>query len=175
MAEAEKETPRSFKDNRGRSWIVSITANDLKRVRLATGIKLGSLTEDQLKPLAELLSDTEQFIDVLYLLCQEQAEKIGASDADFGRAMVGDHIDDAATAFLRALADFSPSRVRTTLLNLAEKGLIAVERLGAKAAKELESITPEMIEGAIESMLKNSAANSRGSVGSIPAPLLSAN
>lgn len=174
----EQSGPRTFTDNAGRKWIVAITAADLKRVRLATGIRLDALIENRLRPLAELLGDLERFVNVLYLLCQSQAAEKKLSDEDFGRALVGDHIEEARDAFTRALADFSPSRIRRTLLNLAEKGAIAAERLGAIAEKELEAITPEMIEKGIMEMVstaKSSALNLPASVEWIPAPSRSAN
>lgn len=151
----DKQEPRTFSDNQGRKWIVSITAADLKRVRLATGVRLDSLIEDRLQPLARLFSDIEQFVNVIYLLCESQADKLKLTDVDFGRAMVGDHIEEARDSFVRALADFSPSRIRKTLLDLATKGNIAVDRMSEAAAKELEAITPEMIEGAMMDMVRS--------------------
>lgn len=177
----DKLEPRTFKDNEARTWVVAITSADLKRVRLQTGIKLDALISDGLKPLHALLSDVEQFVDVLYLLCQSQAEKLNVSPEDFGRAMVGDYIDEAGQTFVRALADFSPSRIRTALLDLATKGTIAAKRIEARASAELEKLTPEMIEEAIEKMIaekltpKSSVINSPDSAELILTPAVFAN
>lgn len=112
--------PRSFTDTAGRTWPVTITVTDLKRVRQLTGIELGKLT---LQGLAELVADPATFADVLYVLVKDEADRLGVSDVSFGRALSGDVMEAAALSFWRAWADFCPSQTRQVVLGLAARAM----------------------------------------------------
>jgi hypothetical protein len=105
-----------FRDQTGRAWIVNVTVPDLKRVRESTGEALGKM---DLQKLLEMVADPERFVDVLFALVGGQ--RVDVTGEDFGRSLGGDSLESAQTVFLRAWADFCPSRGRTLLLTLAEK------------------------------------------------------
>jgi len=97
----------TFKDNASRTWSLSITIDSIKRVRQELDFNLTRSDFD--KMLQELLGDPVQLCDVIFCLIKPEAEKNNVSDADFGRAMAGDTIEQAATALLEELADFTPN------------------------------------------------------------------
>ena len=71
----------SFKDRTGRVWQVEITVHSLRQVRQQLNVNLATLTEDNFSGLNALFSDVELLVNVLYLLCRDQAEKDEAGNA----------------------------------------------------------------------------------------------
>lgn len=127
----------SFKDTAGREWTVAIDPWGIKQVRAKTGVHLGKLLEDKLAKYAELVSDPELLVDVIFVLCSEQAEKRNVTDEQFGRALGGDALEEATAAFVQAFSDFCPSRLRTILKAIHAK---AATVQTAATAKALEAI-----------------------------------
>jgi hypothetical protein len=122
-------TGQTFTDSAGRTWLVEVNAWQLKRVRQALGVELGKMSIDQL---AKLVTDPEPFVDVLFVLLKDQAEKLPLTDEEFGRGLGGDGLESAVVAFWRAWADFCPSQTRPLMLRLA---------------KEAEAMTAEAVAG----------------------------
>ncbi|MCS7168066.1 MAG: hypothetical protein RMI91_11980 [Gemmatales bacterium] len=81
------------------------------------------MLDDHFKGLGQLLGDPVKLVDVLYVLCQDEANARQVSDEDFGRAMFGDAAHRATEAFLQQLIDFFPSprgpQALTTILTEA--------------------------------------------------------
>ncbi|MDW8266762.1 MAG: hypothetical protein RMJ52_15670, partial [Gemmataceae bacterium] len=96
-----------------------------KRVHGRLLINLYQLLDDHLKGLGELLGDPVQLVDVLYVLCQGEANVRQVSDEDLGRVIFGDAIHRATEAFLQELIDFFPDprgrQALTTILTEARK------------------------------------------------------
>lgn len=128
----------TFADTAGRKWVVSVTVADLKRVRQETDVELGKLPVDKL---AELMADPERFVDVLWVLVQDQAAKVGVTPEQFGRSLGGDALEAADRAFWRAWADFCPRQTRRLMLGLAEKAEAERERAVDRALEELAKPT----------------------------------
>ena len=120
---------KTFQDNEERTWDPAINVDAVKRVKALLEVDLLDVVEGTL--LERLVGDPVLLCDVIYALCKPQADADGVSDEDFGRAMAGDVIDDATTAFLENLVDFFPLRRR----RLLEKALAKHERLEAMAMK----------------------------------------
>jgi hypothetical protein len=131
---------KAFRDTEGREWLIAIHVAQHKRVRDLTGVDLYGLVDNKFEGLSALLGDPAQFVDVLYVLCRDQAEKRGLSDWDFGSAMAGDAILSARDAFLAELGDFFPDpRVRAGFAKLIETSRkyqeMSLDRLAEMAAK----------------------------------------
>jgi hypothetical protein len=108
------------------------------------GIDLYALVDDGFKSLSKLVSDPVTLADVLYCLCKDQAEKQSISDEDFGRALAGDAITQAADAFVEELIDFFPdARARASLRKAIEAGKTVRDKVLSHAEKILDSIDPE--------------------------------
>ena len=134
----------SFVDNSRRTWEVAINVAAVKRIRGLLGIDLYALVDDGFKSLSKLVSDPVTLADVLYCLCKEQANKQSISDEDFGRALAGDAITQAADAFVEELIDFFPdARARASLRKAIEAGKTVRDKVLSHAEKILDSIDPE--------------------------------
>lgn len=112
--------PQRFTDERGREWRLAIDVPTIKRIRDELSIDLLRCLEDQ-TVLSRLVDDVVQLVDVLWLVCRDQAEGAGIDDVEFGRRLVGDAIDRAVTAFLAALCDFFPPAKRAVMRRILDK------------------------------------------------------
>ncbi len=161
----------TFKDNADRTWVVSINVNSVKKCRGVLQVDLYGLVDDGFEKLAKLLGDPVTLVDVLYVLCRSEADARGVSDEDFGRAMAGDALDHAATAFLEELTDFFPDpRVRAALRRVMEAGRKVQARLMDHLTTTLDGIDPD---SEAEKLIASSGT-SRGPSGSTPDPSPSA-
>lgn len=156
--------PTAFTDAAGRRWVVTINAHTMKRVKAATGVEIARFTDNKFRKLGELLGDIEKFIDVLFVCLEDSARERNVSDEDFGRGLGGDAIDDAADAFVRAFADFSPRQCRKPLLALAKKGREYAAKVSQAAVEALGQIDVATLP--LPSI--NSAASSPESADSTP-------
>jgi len=140
---------KTFRDNAGRTWTVSINVDAIRRVRSELGVNLMEAVEGGL--LERLASDPVLLCDVLYVVCRPEAEARSVADEDFGRAMAGDAIEHATTALLEDLVDFFP-RGRRRVLSKALTKLQAVEARAVEYA-EARLDDPEL-ERRIEACLQ---------------------
>lgn len=156
---------KPFIDNANRTWTVTVNVDAIKRVRSLLGIDLLKVLDDGCKLLAELHDDPILLVDVLYCLCKPQADLQNVTDEDFGRAMYGDAIFNAHTAFIEELGDFFPSaRQRAAIRKVIGKTNQVVERLLDHAEREIEGVDPE----AVATKLIVSSGNSQASSDSTP-------
>ena len=164
---------RTFRDTAGRSWNLALNVYAVKKVRDLLNVDLLDLGGED-KPekglLFRMVSDPILLVDLLYVVCQDQAEQSGVTDEQFGQAMAGDVIDLATKAFLEELADFTPSprdRARAKKVIDATWKLIdrAQDLLDAKA----DRVIPAAVEAAL-SALGNSSTSSPDSSEPTPAP-----
>ena len=148
---------KTFNDNAGRTWTVTVNVDAIKRVKSLLSVNLMEAVEGKL--LERLVSDPVLLCDVIYAVCKPEADAKGVSDEDFGRSMAGDAIDLATTAMLEELCDFFPIGRRTLL----RKALVKLRKLESMvlAAAEARLESPE-----IERQLRETIAG--GSVGSLP-------
>ena len=124
---------KTFKDNAGRSWTVSVNVAAIKRVKSLLDVNLMEAVEGDL--LEKLSTDPVLLCDVVYAICKPEADAQGVTDEQFGQAMAGDAIEHATTALLEELIDFFPLAKRQVLHKALEK-LRTVE---AKAAAYAEA------------------------------------
>ena len=161
----------TFADHTGRVWTVTIHVTAVKRVRAMAGVDLYGLVDEKLEGIAKLLSDPCGLVDVLYVLCKDEADKLGVSDEDFGRSLGGDSLERASTAFLEELTDFFPDpRVRAGMRRVMSAGHQLAGRLIDLAMIKLDGIDLDEEAG----RLIASSGNSRESSDSTPDPLPSA-
>ena len=169
---------RTFNDNAGRTWSMTLNVWTVKKVRDLLGVDLldlGGEPASAQKPglLFRLIADPVLLVDVLYVVCKDQADGASVTDEQFGRAMGGDAIDAATKAFLEELADFTPSprdrararKVIATTWAMIEK---AQDVLDAKAEKELPAAVETLL--AEMSALGSSSTSSPDSSAQTQAP-----
>lgn len=102
----------AFKDNKSRTWELTITVADLDRVLKGADFDLTAVLKNDYKPLLELLDDPRKLTGVLWTLCEKQAEKLRVEPEEFGSGLAGDVLEAAWTAFKDELLFFIPNRSR---------------------------------------------------------------
>ena len=95
---------KTFNDNAGRTWTLSVNIAAVKRVRSLLDVDLLELADGKL--LERLVGDPVLLCDVIYCLLKPEADAAQVGDEDFGRAMAGDAIDCATEALLEELVAF---------------------------------------------------------------------
>ena len=156
---------KTFQDNAGRQWTVTINVDAIRRVRSLIGVNLPDVLDDGCKLLAQLHDDPVLLVDVLYCVCKPEADAKEITDEDFGRAMAGDAIGHATAALLAELSDFFPNaRQRAAMQELIRKTNTVADGLLEKAESAIHRLDPESV---VET-LTVSSANSPESSASIP-------
>jgi hypothetical protein len=111
----------SFKDAVDRNWQVPVNVASVKRVKEALGVDLLQCTDAKANVLERLANDPVLLVDVLFILCQDQAATKEVTDVQFGESLWGEALDRATDAFLEALTDFFPRARRGVLKQLLTK------------------------------------------------------
>jgi len=159
---------KTFKDNGGQSWTISINVDAIKRVRSLLDVNLLDAVDGKL--LEQLVTDPVLLCDVIYCIVKPECDSKNVSDEDFGKTMAGDAIEHAATALLEELVDFFPLGKRRVL----QKALGKLKTLEARALEmaekhldspELESEMEKALNGIVDSF-----GNSLASSESTPVP-----
>lgn len=167
---------KTFTDNTGRTWTLSVTVGTIKRVRALCGVDLANIItmESGKTPnvglLERLASDPVLLVDVLFAVCKPEADTKGITDEEFGRAMAGDAIELAATALLDEIIDFFPEAKRKVF----RKILDASRRFEARSKQALMELLEdpafdEKIDQALDRLTISSSVSPE-SPESIPTP-----
>lgn len=135
----------TFKDSEGREWSLRFSVATIKSTFEKTGVDLASLAGDQLKPLGELLESPLKFADVLWCICEKQAEKQGISSDEFFDSLSGESIVECVEPFVEAISDFSRAPQKQALMKLVSKLTQVHNALAGKASAELDQIDPEEV------------------------------
>jgi len=175
---------KTFIDNAGRTWTVSINVDTVKRVRDLAQVNLLEVIEGKL--LNRLIGDPVLLCDVIYIVCKPEADAKNIADVDFGRAMAGDSIDSATTALLEGLVGFFQqgrrqvlTKVITKLRKFEKPALHAVEtRLESSALeRQMQAALAELENGGGGEpiLLGSLSGNAPESLASTPVASRSAN
>ncbi len=132
---------KSFIDLENRTWKFSINMGMVKIIKSRLGIDILYVGGDEKKSIFEIISDPVNFIDILFLLCEEQAEKLGVSDLDFAKAIDGTIYEDASFKFQEELVDFFPERQKKLLAKLLEQ----MKKVKQATMTEIEAKMDEQI------------------------------
>ena len=101
----------------GHTWKIAVNVPTIKDVR-ELDVDLADAGPDVIE---QLERDPVLLVDVLWVLCRDQAKTLSVTDQQFGEALVGDPIGDATTALIEAIVDFSHGRRKSLLLKAMEK------------------------------------------------------
>jgi len=169
---------KTFTDNAGRTWTVSLTIDAAKRVKGLLNVNLLEPEAGDPPLLTRLGTDVILLCDVVFALIKPQADAAGVTDEQFAAALGGDVILAAQTAFYEELVDFFRKLGRTDLA----KAVDAQQRMIDLAVRQIETridrldleATIESALGAVsersESIRGELSTNSPLSSESIPAP-----
>lgn len=160
-----------FKDSNGRSWPVAINVAAMKRVRDLAKVNLYELLDEKMEKYAALVNDPMTFVDVLFILCMDEAKKENVSDESFGRAMAGDALEAAVDAFTEELIDFFPqAQTRKSLRKVTAAAKAVQKKVMERAETELDALDVDKLA----TTLIGSFGSSPASSASIPTPAPSA-
>lgn len=161
-----------FADNAGHSWEPEVNVVTIGRVRSALNVNLLELLLPN-STLGEKLTDPCMLVDVLYLLCKDQADARGIDDIVFGKAQTMDGIEDGWSAVLEGLVLFSPRGLRPAHQKVLDKARKYQTAAAAMVRAEVEKPEFEaMLDREIERRLNPPASlpsESTGDVSSLPA------
>ena len=154
---------KTFTDNAGRTWTVTVNVDAIKRVRDLVDVNLLDVVGGGSGRLLErLTTDPIVLCDVLFALCKPEADTKGISDEDFGRAMGGDALDGATTALLEELVAFFPLARRQVLAK-------ALAKLKALESQALAAVSLRLDDPELEQRLAQQLGLPNSSSGSAPA------
>lgn len=160
----------AFKDANGREWLVALDAPTIADVRQELKFDLAPPDGD---PFKGLMADVVLRVNVLYVICREQCQKLNVTDREFGRALNGDAIASATEALVEAIGLFSHPRKRGQIKRMLELQQeaetaavdLAMERMGSPELKQkLLAAAKDRMDAEIERALTGLR-----SVGDMPA------
>ena len=158
----------TFKDRTGRDWPLEIHNTAIVRCRTLLKEDLPNLVDGDFDKLYTLLAeDTDNVIrfgSILYVLCQDQADKLGMTSEDFGRLLYGDVLDQAAEAFTAELFDFFRDPRRRAGM---KKVMAAAKEVQAKVLSQAQTMldqinTDELAQQVIAEASVNGLRNGHG-------------
>ncbi len=163
---------KAFKDKGGVVWELEVTVGVVKRVRAVLKIDLAKFDETLYLRLSE---DPVLLVDLLWVICEKQAQGRKVTDEQFGEGLAGDAIEEATTALLEAIADFFPGPKRSLFQKVISK-TASIERTTSKLAiakmddPRLQEAMEKRLDADFETALKqlSSATSSPELPASIP-------
>jgi hypothetical protein len=133
----------TFRDKKTRDWTLDLDVWLVEKIHKdVEGVRIDKLIANKFAGLDELFGDPVKLVRVLWVMVEEQAAKAGVSPEGFGRALGGDALEDAAKAFLLALADFIPRQQRTVVKALLARGTDLMAEQMQAALKEIAEYNP---------------------------------
>lgn len=162
----------NFTDTADREWKLSLDWDLHEQVKEREGVILLSLGDDDCALLARLHTDFALLVNILWILCEDQAEANGVIDTEnlpatrqFAKGLGGDVLENASEALVAAVIDFFPNRgQRESLAALTEKAR-ETNRIVTEALHEkVTSLDP----ASLAQSFIDSAGNSPPSLESTP-------
>ena len=134
-----------WKDAEGHAYETKITVAEIRDVKTELGINLMDIaTGDLLQRISE---DVILLCDILYVVNRSQAKEYGIDDAQFGRNLYGDALEEATRAFMEEMINFFPNqRTRQLLTKAMTKGQERMDKALDLAEKTLEEELNKPIE-----------------------------
>lgn len=134
-----------WKDAEGHAYETKITVAEIRDVKTELGINLMDIaTGDLLQRISE---DVILLCDILYVINRSQAKEYGIDDAQFGRNLYGDALEEATRAFMEEMINFFPNqRTRQLLTKAMTKGQERMDKALDLAEKSLEEELNKPIE-----------------------------
>ena len=134
-----------WKDAEGHAYETRITVAEVRDVKTELGINLMDIaTGDLLQRISE---DVILLCDILYVINRSQAKEYGIDDAQFGRNLYGDALEEATRAFVEEMINFFPNqRTRQLLTKAMTKGQERMDKALDLAEKSLEEELNKPIE-----------------------------
>ncbi|PHR99582.1 MAG: hypothetical protein COA78_24755 [Blastopirellula sp.] len=129
-----------FLDGKERKWSVSLNLGYARRIKESLGLDLMQIINGQHEPIHRLVGDMELLVDVVWVLCEKQANTLNIDAMDFAEGLGGEAFDRATEALLQGIVDFFPKGKREIMQKMMarfqEKESEALDRMLAKVSDE---------------------------------------
>jgi hypothetical protein len=112
-------TPAQFTDDRHRTWRIVLNYSLAKRLRDVTALDFVNYQDG--KALLAIHDSDEKLVQVLWLLCEPQAQAAGVSEEEFGAGLGGDALEQGIEALEQALLNFSRPAKRQAIAAIRDK------------------------------------------------------
>ena len=151
---------RTFTDNAGRTWTLSLSFGAVKRVRGLLDVNLLELDKGEPPLLTRLGTDPILLVDVIFAVIKPQADGLGVTDEQWAESMGGEAMLAAQKAFYGEVADFTRSQGRPDMAKAALAQHALIERVIAMSEERIGQIDVEELARKISG---DSSTNSPGS------------
>lgn len=147
---------RSFKDQAGKEWKISIDTGAVRMLRRELNVDLVDVPA-----FSELVGkDPVRLVEVLFQLCQDQASEAGISPDQFAKGFAGDALERGGEALMNELVDFFPSAQRGTLRKVKETGRKLQTEILKTIDAKLDAIDPaEMVKNLLSTSGESSTSS----------------
>ena len=145
----------SFRDNSGREWHLEFTIPSARRIRKLLGVDVLNFEDC----LPRLSADPILLCDVLFLLVEEQAARLGVTDEQFGESLAGEALESACDAFVESLIHFFPPRRREVLKAMQQAAATLEQTLTGLAETKIPLALQQIQSLVSGSKSPNSAAS----------------
>jgi hypothetical protein len=109
----------SFKDSKGREWLLAINVLSADLVKKATNVDMYRLLHDQFQPLRELFENICVLANVAFELCHDQRPDV--TDKEFAMALDGDALVSLQRGLCAAIVEITPSSKRANVQKLFDR------------------------------------------------------
>lgn len=128
-----------FKDTAGQEWELRLTVGALGAIR-EVGFNLAAMTKTGERWVEVLFADPLALARAVWILCREQAEKAGITEAKFLDDLDGLTITRAGDAMIEAIVDFFHPRQAETIKASLPKILAKIDtKTQTETAKAIDS------------------------------------
>ena len=149
-----------FNDANGREWRIAINVGQIKKVRDLLQLNIYELIEQNFDGLSKLMRDYVKLVDVVFVLCEEQARVAGISDVQFGESLGGQSLNDMSDAFIGALIDFFPDRRMADILRkMVEKTEQTMQKAYERNAAKLDGLSVDTLLDSLSATSGSSPAS----------------
>ncbi len=139
-----------IKDLKGREWKLSITVGSVKRVDSELNLNIYKVADKDF--LKTIIEDPIKFIDMLFVLVEDQAKELDVDDIEFGKSFDGDAIAKSVNLFLEELVNFFPPSKRESLKKALAMTMEMTEKTGREMLKKLDEFD---IDKEIDTVMAN--------------------
>lgn len=133
----------SFRDSKGREWVIELNVGSLLEVRERTELDLPKLMKSEESLCDFLFGDATQPVKALWVLCEEQANERNINERAFYKLFDGAVLEAATEALLKSVANFSQrSKIGAAMAQTTTAMMAAMDR---KAVAELSKKRIEIL------------------------------
>lgn len=139
---------QKFTDKKGKTWTFELNIFMARKIRTMLDLDLINIVsvDDKKRPsmpvIERLSSDPFLLVDLLFVLCSEEAQRENISDEDFASRFDGDLIATATDAVLDEIVNFSQPAKRKVLARILKEARSFAEKMEKKTDQILKS--PEL-------------------------------